>query len=466
MIKTIILKELRNNLLSFRFLITILLCVTLIPLGVYVSIQEYKNNVADYQQAQSLYQESIQGIKNALDVTAKGLRPPSPFSIFANGLDKYLPNEIVTSRLGGLTLGNNRSMDDPLSILFGKIDFLFSIVVVMSLLAILFTFDANTREKEEGTLRLTLSNAIPRHHILMGKYLGHFLTLLIPFAIALLISLLILSLSGIFPLFQAANLIRLLCIVGVALLFISIFFNLGLFISSITKRSLTSQIVLLFLWVLLIFAIPRASGMLARVIFPIETEQTTQLKKTLVRKNIEDEKANALKQAFLDSQREELDEGVQNYNDIREPIVHQLREKEKQQLGAIEEDHRIRQNTQLKLASTLSRLSPTASFAFLMTGFSNTGLQSMENLYRSAQQFHNDVSREIHSKGYKDDIPEMGMRMSMEWVSADDIPQFQTPHQPLDQVLQDGWVDILLLILFNVLFFTGAYVSFLRYDVR
>ena len=145
MIRTIIKKELLDNLLSFRFIITLLLCVVLIPLGIYVSIKEYQNGMNDYQQSMNLYRESIQGMKNAIDVEAKGLRPPSPFSIFAGGLDKFLPNEILSTRNDGLQLGNNRTMDAPLSILFGKMDFLFSISVIMSLLAILFTFDATTR---------------------------------------------------------------------------------------------------------------------------------------------------------------------------------------------------------------------------------------------------------------------------------------------------------------------------------
>lgn len=466
MIIHIIKKELLDNLLSFRFFITLLLCVVLVPLGIYVSTKEYENGLSDYQESLSLYRESVQGTRNAIDVEAKGLRPPSPFSIFASGLDKFLPNEIVSNRKKGLTMGNNRSMDAPLSILFGKMDFLFSVSVVMSLLAILFTFDATTREKEKGTLRLALANAVPRHHILIGKYLGNFLTFLIPFTIAMLLSILILSLTGIIPLFQSGNLLRLIIIIGVALMFISAFFNLGLMVSSLTHQSLTAQISLLFLWVLMIFAMPRASSMIAGVIYPVKTQQTINLEKTLVRKNIEDEKANALKDAFVRSQGKDQDEAVQGYDEVRAPIVDNLREKERGLLDNIDRDYQTRKNTQLRIASILSRFSPLASLTFTTTELTNTGILQMDNLFSSAQQFHNDVSREIHSKGYKDDIPSMGMRMSMGWVTGDNIPQFQLQNTSLAKGLQASWMDILLLIIFNILFFVGAYVGFLRYDVR
>jgi len=466
MLRNIIKKELLDNLLSFRFFITLLLCVVLIPLGIFVGTKAYKNSLNDYQQSMNLYRESIQGMKNAIDVEAKGLRPPSPFSIFAGGLDKSLPNEIVSTRKDGLQLGNNRTMDAPLSILFGKMDFLFSISVVMSLLAILFTFDATTREKEEGTLALALSNSIPRYQIIIGKYLGNFFTFLIPFAVAMLISIIILSLSGIIPLFQSDNFLRLLIIIGVSLLFISVFFNLGLMVSSLTHRSLTAQITLLFLWVLMIFAMPRVSSMIAGVIYPVKTQQTLNLEKTLVRKNIEDEKANALKNAFQQSMSGDMDEGAKSYDEIREPIVQNLREKEMRLLGSIDNDFQARKNAQLKIASILSRLSPLASLTFATTELANTGLIQMDNFFSLSREFHNEAVREIHSKGYKDDIPGTGMRMNMSWISAEQIPQFQFQSTSLNSGLQACWVDILLLVIFNILFFVGAYVGFLRYDVR
>jgi ABC-type transport system involved in multi-copper enzyme maturation permease subunit len=466
MIRTIIKKELLDNLLSFRFIITMLLCVVLIPLGIYVSIKEYQNSMNDYQQSMNLYHESIQGMKNAIDVEAKGLRPPSPFSIFAGGLDKFLPNEILSTRNEGLQLGNNSTMDAPLSILFGKMDFLFSVSVIMSLLAILFTFDATTREKEEGTLRLALSNSIPRHQMIIGKYLGNFITFLIPFTIAMLIGIILVSLSGVLPLFRSSNLLRLITITGISLLFVSVFFNLGLMVSSLTRRSLTAQITLLFLWVLLIFAMPRVSNMVAGVIYPVKTQQTLDLEKTLVRKNIRDEKANALRNAFQQSMSGDPDEGAKSYDEIREPIVQALREKEMRLMDAIDSDFQTKKNIQHRISSILSRLSPLASLTFATTELANTGLLQMDNLISSSRQFHNDVSREIHSKGYKDDITGAGMRMSMSYVNADDIPQFQYQTTSLSNSLQACWVDILLLVLFNVLFFAGAYVGFLRYDVR
>jgi len=465
MIRYIMKKELLDNLLSFRFYITVLLCVILIPLGIFVGLKEYENRLADYNQSLSLYRDGMQGTLNPQEVKAKGLRPPSPFSIFSDGLDRFLPNEVISTRRDGIKLANQSSMDSPLSILFGKIDFLFSISIVMSLLAILFTFDAATREKEQGTFRLAFSNAVPKHHVLLGKYFGNFFSFLIPFVISIIVGLLILSQSGAVSIFEGDTIVRLFLIVIISLLFISLFFNLGLLVSVLNHRSLTSQITLLFLWVLFIFAVPRISGMIAEVVYPVKTQQTINLEKALVRKNIEDEKAATLKDFFLRSQ----DDGYvsENYDTIRRPIVDQLREKERQQLESIETEYRNNKNYQLKIASVISRLSPLSALTYAVTELSNTGIQEMDNLFHTAQQFHHDVTNEVHTLGYKDEIPGVGMRMNFgKWISFEDIPQFQFNHIPVRDNLQVSWLDILLLVIFNLLFFAISFVGILRYDVR
>jgi ABC-type transport system involved in multi-copper enzyme maturation permease subunit len=463
MIFTVMKKEIQENLLSFRFSVTLLLCVILIPLGVYVNIEENKKSRTDFQESQRLYQESIEGMRNAQNIEARGLRPPSPFGVFANGLDAFLPDEVISTRHEGVQMDSNRTLDDPLSLLFGKMDFLFVAGVVLSLLAILFTFDSITREKEQGTLRLSLSNPVPRHHLLIGKYLGNFITFLIPFILAFLIGVIILVLSGILPLFQAGNLLRLLSILGIVLIFLSVFFNLGLMVSTLCRRSFIAQIILLFIWVLFVFVVPRVSGMVAGILKPVKTQQTVQLEKSLIRKNIRDEKAASLKEIFLRSQDYRDSD---SYDRFRDPVVKALREKELQQLRAVEADYNAKKRSQRRLAVLFSRLSPVASLTFSVTELCQTGLHSMDHLNELALEFHREASETIHSRGYKDEIPGAGMRMRMGWVKSEEIPRFQYNRTGLAAGIQSSWVDILILMLYNFLFFSVAYVGFLRYDVR
>ena len=46
------------------------------------------------------------------------------------------------------------------------------------------------------------------------------------------------------------------------------------------------------------------------------------------------------------------------------------------------------------------------------------------------------------------------------------IPKFQERLPSVGEGLSDALTDLLILALFNLVFFIGAVVSFLRYDVR
>ena len=77
-----------------------------------------------------------------------------------------------------------------------KVDWIFVIGYVLSLVAILFTFDSISGERAHGTLRLTLANPVPRHTVLIGKFLGALVSISVPFTLAVLINLLVISTSS------------------------------------------------------------------------------------------------------------------------------------------------------------------------------------------------------------------------------------------------------------------------------
>ena len=48
-----------------------------------------------------------------------------------------------------------------------------------------------------------------------------------------------------------------------------------------------------------------------------------------------------------------------------------------------------------------------------------------------------------------------------------DFPAFSFKRSPIKEVLSaDGLINMAVLVLFNILAFTGTYVAFLRYDIR
>ena len=51
-----------------------------------------------------------------------------------------------------------------------KVDWEFIIGYVLSFVGLLFVFDSISGERQQGTMRLILSNSIPRYTVLLGKF--------------------------------------------------------------------------------------------------------------------------------------------------------------------------------------------------------------------------------------------------------------------------------------------------------
>ena len=85
--------------------------------------------------------------------------------------------------------------DNPFLSLFTSIDIALVFQGVLSLLALVFAYDALAGERERGTLRLVLTHPIRRGYILFAKYISAMLCLLVPLLISLLLSIILLTTS-------------------------------------------------------------------------------------------------------------------------------------------------------------------------------------------------------------------------------------------------------------------------------
>ena len=115
-----------------------------------------------------------------------------------------------------------------------KIDWVFIITYLLSFIPLLFTFDALSGERQQGTLRLCLANPISRPVLLIGKFLGTLITVLIPFVFAVLLNLTVISVDS-WTQLSAADWGRLGLILLIACSYAGIFVGLGLMISAGTR---------------------------------------------------------------------------------------------------------------------------------------------------------------------------------------------------------------------------------------
>ena len=133
MFTAIVKNEILEALSSARFLITLVLCLVLIPLGVFVNLKDYQKRETEYRQAEDLRKERLALMSLEYDSRAVGYRPPSVLGIFSTGLESALPNHIRTSWEGEYKLGHEQTFSGNLdTLLFGRIDLLFNVGFVLS----------------------------------------------------------------------------------------------------------------------------------------------------------------------------------------------------------------------------------------------------------------------------------------------------------------------------------------------
>jgi len=271
MIWIIVRKEFLLNLVNFRFIAGFVLCFVLSLLSAWILTQDYADRTAEYSGAVQEHRERLENVKIYSDLVLRGGltvdKRPEPLGLLCEGVEKYLNNSVTLSLGEVPTVSSSAGQGNPLLAGLASLDVALIVRVIFSLLALLFVYDSISRERERGTLSLLMSNPVPRHQVLLGKYLGILLSLFVPILCAMLAGALIILLSPDVEL-SSSDGIRLVLICLISLLYVSAFCSLGIFVSSRCSRSTTSLIFLLFFWVTFILLIPKTSAYIASYVKP------------------------------------------------------------------------------------------------------------------------------------------------------------------------------------------------------
>ena len=177
-------------------------------------------------------------------------------------LDRRLGNSITASHTFVPTLWDTRShsADNPFLNLFSSVDLvlIFQGNNILSLLALLFAHDAIAGEREADTLRLTMANPVSRPIILLAKYISAMACLILPVVMSLLLALILFSVSGSISL-SGDDWLRISGILFTSIIYLSVFYLIGLLISVVTRRTATALMLSMVIWSTLVLIYPSLS---------------------------------------------------------------------------------------------------------------------------------------------------------------------------------------------------------------
>ena len=259
MMFTLIRRELLDNLMTFRFAAAVFITLLLVVVVTAVLIQDYERRLDSYTDSIETHRQQLRRWQTYSPGMGRLYvdRPPNPLSLFNVGLDKRLGNKIRVSHsfVPSLWDAEMDSSDNSFLNIFSSIDIVFIFEVVLSLLALIFAYDALAGERERGTLRLVLTHPVRRGHILLAKYTSAMLCLLVPLLMSLLLAVILLTTSTSIAL-TAEDFLRIGGIVVSSFVYLSLFYLIGLLISSVTRRTGTALMLSMFIWGFLVLVYP------------------------------------------------------------------------------------------------------------------------------------------------------------------------------------------------------------------
>jgi len=465
MLLHIVKKEIYENLLSLRFAIAVVLCFLVVTASIVILGKGYVDDEYDYVREVKGNEDYVKGADHPWIFIYRGVpvaKPPAKLAVFNQGVgDAGRSARVYAYREPAFF---SRGGKNPVSFLFPAMDLLFFVSVVMSLLALVFSYDAVSGEKFNETLKLLVSYPVRRSTIILGKWIGGYLSLLAPFILSTAAGILVLYVWVPDVRFSGEELLRLGGLAALACVYLSVVYTFGILVSANTARPSTSITLLLLVWVAVVLVVPNISPSVASLFVKTENVQTVEQKKRKVMEEARAAYRKKMRQYWRDEAlRKKVPSGVYRRTAQKERCREVRRGLEK-----INRDYTRKMEAQVRLAKWISRISPLASFTYAAGVLTGTGYEE-EYAFREAVE---DYARTV-------------MDFSFDaWIAMDKaaaagrgrIP-FDTGHVPrfsygafrrkmFSREAADLCLDVGLLLCWNLVGFLAAYVSFMRYDVK
>ena len=451
----IVKKEVSTNIFSLEIPLAFAVMTTLLVLSAHLMAIDYRQRLDNWSENQSVQDRSPVGgvaayrmsdgvfFHTAGAVPDAALQPPIPTSVIVKGMDSEWDRTITL----GQTIGFGPRQDDrPTATLFNIPDPGYIIQLLVSMLALLFSFDAITREKESGTLRALLANPLHRRQILLGKAIGSVLSLYLPFTIAYAILIAYLRFAHGLLASRDEMLIALL-ILCLSLIYALVFICVGLFISTATTRTETAVVTSLLAWCALVLILPDATVLSARLLYPAPSHN--QLKAQL----------RESRQSIIG---EEFSANPEIKSVFESPNARELLARTFDADRRITDEYISKKLTQVNAARYLSLLSPVGALRFSMSDLAGTGATSFQSYFQFLVFGRDRMTEAMKSQW---DLPPAERAIFIQRTMRE-LSSRQRQFDPLSAGLGPAAAGAASLLVWSGIFWALAYRRFRYYDAR
>ncbi len=460
---TIMIYSLKDYLNSLRLLVGFIIVIFLMVSGAFVYSQRYQKEVLDYSgnriDLNARIAEASTSLAAVATMSLEAHRQPSPLQFCVDGGEEKLPNRIPFTV--SLTMSPEREGGANYKLPpFEGVDWDFIVRVVLSFVAIALTYDAVSGERERGTLRLIMANPVPRDGFIWGKFLAAQIALLVPLLLGALISIAVVVGYGGIPIgLQEAT--RLLLHLLLSATYLAIFVLLGLIVSVLVKKSVSSLVILLLIWVCLVIAVPGMARPVSAITGDIQS-----------RKDFNDRISRILEDTIREYQGQDVSHAPLDVAPIDDSEYRwaEMMDKVDAREQEMVDHYWVEKMKQARFARSIASSSPAGLYRFAGQDLVNTGLRRQESFVGSVNRFRGtlaDFAREADASD--PDSPHILYRewyMSRKPVDPDVVPKYRESAPGGERGIEEGLKGELWLLVEALILFVLAHVCFLRSDVR
>ncbi len=465
MLKTVIKREIQHNLYSLRFQISLVAVLAIFIVGSISFLKGFESELKKYSDYQSQYLKQIQDEAKAnatrLAVTRKTYELRLRGNSFISDCqEKYLPNAIVFSAWNVFSFLNKSGSANPFMSQFQELNWSFIISVILSFIALLFTFDSVSGEKESRTLALTLSNAFSKGTLLFGKYISAIVTAMLIALLGILISVMIIVFSNQVA-FSSDLILECLGFILLLLLLVASMVAFGLLSSVLVHDSNISLLIALTFWLFFAVVIPNSSTLIAKRIFSIEHEEAVQRK---VNQTQDDISRNAPEGSWsMDGSNPFAPE-----HRLRANLMQKLMDAEKSIRDAYYQDM-FRQFERTRL---LTAISPACLFECMTESVIGGGYPRFKKVWEDMHIYQNQFLNFFKGLDASDpDSPHWynpleDVSTTRKPVAFESVPFFEEKAMSFSDRLSSMYKYFIVNVVYTLIVFFLSFVLFVRYDVR
>ena len=457
-------REIQNYLYSLRFQVSfgIILLVFIIGSVSFIkSFSEVQDNYFKYIQEQSkILENSVNNASNLATWKKQFIMSPRENSVISDCKEQAIPNMFNYSAYNVFDFSVRHNSTNPLMKQAQVLNWSFIVSMVLSFITLLFAYDAISGEKEDHTLALCLSNPVSRGTLLFAKFSGIVIVTVSMAIVGILISLLLMSLTGTINL-SSGLLGETAGFIGISALFITSMAVIGLLSSVLTRDSNISLLISLCFWLAFAVIIPNTSVFWANKLFPIAHVDE-------VNQRIEEGRQTLNREAPAGSWSSNGGNPFYPQHELRANLQTKLMNNEKQHKDAYYAD----MFSQFENTRLFTMISPMAQFDYMNEAMLGGGYLRFRKNWDDLHIFQTQFLQWFKDLDAKDDksphwySPHEGLSTTRQGVSIDSVPVYT--EQPAGFAQRLGYMSTSLVIMsvVSVILFAVCFMLLVKYDVR